>query len=241
VCFERVTFRSERERGTLSKRQSTLVCAFDPQSPRITACDIHEWIYGTISLQENEVAMVQIDGPRRYVYIKFRDYPRTQEILRSSKGQGEFRHTNGEISRVLREAAGSGLRRVRIANLPPEVPDRAIRMALGRYGEVKGVQGENWSRAYRYAVANGIRVAVVTLTKHIPLHIVVAGHRILISYEGQPTTCYGCKETGHLYQTCPRRRRVRESANAAIPTSWAEAAARGTENRIPTQRTWKWG
>jgi len=34
------------------------------------------------------------------------------------------------------------MRRVRIANLPPEVPDSAIRMVLGRYGEVKEVQEE---------------------------------------------------------------------------------------------------
>jgi CO/xanthine dehydrogenase FAD-binding subunit len=101
-----------------------------------------------VRLQENEVALVQVDGPRRHVYIKFRDYQRMQEILMSTNGHGELRHTNGEISKVRIEKAGLGTRRVRIANLPPEVPDRAIRMALGRYGGIKKVQKENWSRAY---------------------------------------------------------------------------------------------
>jgi hypothetical protein len=102
------------------------------------------------------------------------------------------------------------MRRVRIANLPPEVPDRALKVALGKYGEVRDIQEEIWSSAYRYPVANGIRIAMVTLVQHIPSHILVAGFRTLISYEGHPTTCYGCNETGHLYQVCPHRRRARE-------------------------------
>jgi hypothetical protein len=57
-------------------------------------------------------------------------------------------------------------------------------MVLGRYGEVNVMQEENLSRVYRYPVANGIRIAMVTLVKHIPSDIVVAGHRTLISYEG---------------------------------------------------------
>ena len=49
----------------MSEGQNTLVYAFDVHSPRITAYDIHEWIYVTMCLQESEVAMVQIDGPGR--------------------------------------------------------------------------------------------------------------------------------------------------------------------------------
>ena len=156
----------------MSERQNTLVCAFDPQNPRIKACDIHEWIYNTMSLRENEVVMVQTDGPRRHVYIKFRDDQRRQQILTSTNGHGEFRHTKGEISKVRIEAAGLGMRSVKIANLPPEVSDKAIRMVLGRYEQVKEVQ-ENWSRSYRYPVANGIRIAMVILVQYIPSHIVV--------------------------------------------------------------------
>ena len=105
-----------------------------------------------------------------------------QEILTATNGHGEFRRTNGEISKVRVEAAGIGMRRVRIANLPPEVPDRIIRMGLGNYWKVKEVQDENWSRAYLYSVANGIRVDVVILAQHIPSHDVIAGYRTLISY-----------------------------------------------------------
>ena len=110
---------------TMSERQNTLVCAFDQHSPRITVYDIHEWIYDKMCLRESEVAMIQIDGPRRHVYKKFRDATRMQELLMLTMGQGKFRHTNGGIFKVGIEAVGLGLRRVRIANLHPEVSDMA--------------------------------------------------------------------------------------------------------------------
>jgi hypothetical protein len=69
-------------------------------------------------------------------------------------------------------------------------------MAQGVYGEIRDIQAETWSNAYRYPVANGIGVVSMTLVQLIPSHMVVAGDRTLISYDGQPTTCYGCNESG---------------------------------------------
>jgi hypothetical protein len=57
----------------MGERQNTFVCAFDPQIPRISAYEIHEWIYETICLSESEVNMIQIDGPKLHVYIKVSD------------------------------------------------------------------------------------------------------------------------------------------------------------------------
>ena len=152
--------------------------------------------------------MVQIDGSQRHVYIKLSDNNQLQEVLHSTGGQVEYKHTNGVISTVRVEIAGLGTRRVRIANLPPETPEKVIRTIMGRYGEVKDVQAETWARFYRYKVANGIRIVVMTLAKHIPSNITIAGHRALVSYEGQPMTCYRCQETGHFHYACPMRQRT---------------------------------
>jgi hypothetical protein len=91
--------------------------------------------------------MIQTDGPRRHVYIKLRDPQRMQAILTATKGQGDFRHDNGEISEVRIEAVRLGMQRVRVANLPPEVADRTLKMALGAYGEIRDIQAEIWSNA----------------------------------------------------------------------------------------------
>ena len=91
------------------------------RNPRITAFNIHEWIHAQLRLQEDDIRMIQIDGPRRRVYIKFVSAERMQSILQNIQGQQEYKHENGEISIVRVELAGMGVRRVRIANLPPEV------------------------------------------------------------------------------------------------------------------------
>jgi len=111
----------------------------------------------------------------------------------------------------------------------PEISDRAIKMGLSKYGEIKEIKEETWSRACRYPVSNGFRIVVISLTQHIPSRVILAGYRTLISYEGQQT-CYGCNGTGHLYQDCPRRRRERErerdESNNTNKTSLADVASR---------------
>ena len=84
----------------MCERQNTIVCAFDLSSSRISAYEIHECIYAQMCLNDQDVTMVKTDGPKRQVYIKFRDNERMQEVLQSIGSQVEYRHTNGEISVV---------------------------------------------------------------------------------------------------------------------------------------------
>ena len=77
------------------------------------------------------------------------------------------------------EMAGMGTKRVKLLNLPPEIPDEAVHFVFSNSSEIKEIQEERWSRAYRYSVANGIRIVVISLTKHIPSHVTVAGNSII--------------------------------------------------------------
>ena len=171
--------------------------------------------------------MLQIGGPWRHAYIKFRDPQRMREILTVTQRQEDFRQENGEISKVRIEAVRLGIRRVRVASLPSELEDKTLKMALGAFGEIRDIQPEIWSNAYHYWVSTVVCVVIMLLSKHIPSHVVVAGYRSLISYEGQPTTCYSCNEPVHPKTTCPHRRRERAEGRPATTASWAEVAARG--------------
>jgi hypothetical protein len=108
----------------------------------------------------------------------------------------EFGHDNGELSMVKIEPAGMGVRQVRIANIPPEVHDRIIREMLTKYGEVKDITEDAWSRIYRYKVSNGIRIETVNLKQHIPSHVTIANNRVLITYEGQSSIFMGAMVLG---------------------------------------------
>jgi len=87
-----------------------------------------------------------------------------------------------------------------------------------------------------YPVPNGIRVAV-TLKK--TSHLTMAGNRVLISYENQPTTCYGFNETGHQYHECPKHQQI-NTQNIHSQASWAEVVTQRTiTNRIDAKQTTK--
>jgi hypothetical protein len=111
--------------------QQTIVCVFEQSSTRVLAYDIHEWVYETLRLHENEVVMIQIDGTRQHVYIKYRDPQKMQAILTATQGQEDFRHDSGEISKIRFEAVGLGMRRVRVVNLPPEMTDKTFKNGAG--------------------------------------------------------------------------------------------------------------
>ena len=88
--------------------------------------------------------MVHVDGPRRHVFIKLVNNGRIQEVIGTTQGQLDFHHENGEFSLVNVDIASLGMRRVRIANLLTEVPDRILRETMSKYDTVKGISEESW-------------------------------------------------------------------------------------------------
>jgi len=179
-----VLFRKERNASykvivNMSDRLNTLACIFDPRSPRISAYNIHEWIHDTLRLAEEDVRMIQVDGPKRSVYIKFTNEDRLKEVIQDTNGLCEYKHENGEISQVRVEVAGMGMKKVRIAGLPPEIKEHTVKEHLTKFGEIR-IRDELWAAAFRYKVYNGVRIAEIKLKKHIPSHLSIAGNDAMI-------------------------------------------------------------
>ena len=147
------------------------------------------------------------------------------------QGQHEYKHDNGEISIVTVELAGLGTKHVRVANLPPEIHDSVLRDTMSKHSDVKGIKEEQWSRIYRYSVSNGIRIVEVNLRTHVPSHVIIAGYRVLITYEGQPTTFYDYNEQSHQFIECPYRMSSNPSHTSTRAESWVDAVTRGTSGQ----------
>ena len=103
------------------------------------------------AVPEYAVTMVKIHEPRRQMYIKFTDFQYLQDLFHSTAGQSKYKY-DGEISQVKIEIVGMCTRRVRLANFLPETPDEAVSFAFSKYGEIKEMQREVWSKVYRYKV-----------------------------------------------------------------------------------------
>ena len=80
----------------MSDRLNTLVCIFDPSSPSISAYNFHERIQDKLRLMEEDIQVIQVDGPRRRVFIKFYNEDRINETLPNTKGKCEHKHYNGD-------------------------------------------------------------------------------------------------------------------------------------------------
>jgi hypothetical protein len=200
----------------------------------MAAHEVHNWIVDQLKVTDGPVAAVQIDPIKRQVFIKFDDPDYAPLVVQRTNGAVTCKHSTGEITTVQIDLVGLGLKRVRVANVPPESGQERFRTALAPYGEVRSVYEEKWSNAYRLAVVNGVRIVTMILKKHIPSHMMIAGHRALISYEGQPATCYHCGDTGHMYLGCPKRR-TKDSVGARVTRrTWADIVANevGAEESI---------
>jgi len=112
--------------------------------------------------------------------------------------------------------AGMGTKRIRVANLPPEVHNNTLHESLASLGKVLNIHAETWTRIYRYPVSNGVRQVVMHLTRHLPSHLTIAGYTVLISYEGQPATYNGCGAVGHCTRPAPHARQTRRRGKAQL-------------------------
>jgi hypothetical protein len=72
---------------------------------------------------ETTVTVIQIEGPRRHGFVKVIDVQNVHDILHMTQGTAEYKHSNGVVSVVRIEMAGLGIKRVLIANLPPEMQE----------------------------------------------------------------------------------------------------------------------
>ena len=118
-----------------------------------------------------------------------------------------------------------GTKRVRLINLPPELPTHFIQQTLSKCGEVRQIASETWNQTYRLTVDSGVRFATVTLTTHIPSHIYINGYRALVSCDTQPLTCYTRNETGHMYTDCPKKKSDTATYNGNNTATWAGIVA----------------
>jgi hypothetical protein len=222
----------------MAERRNSIVCTFDPATPKIAAHDIHGWIHDTLRIPEKTVKMIEIECAKRHVYIKLAGPQFEQAVLGHSCGPAEYRNNNGEISILIIAMAGMGekkygLRTYRLkCPVNPEVNSCPI-------WKVVTIEDEMWSRTYVQTCRDKRHTAGYNDAD--PKYPVQFDHRReqgTLSYEGQPLTCYGCGENGHMYQVCPKKQRREKIISKDLTSTYANVAAHSTPqkgNRRMTQ------
>jgi hypothetical protein len=190
-------------------------------SPKVTAYNFHEWVFSTLLIPENDLSVLQIDGPRRKVCLKFATAYKMNEHLSQLQGEHEYKHDTDEVLIFTVSAVGLRHRTVRVASLPPEIQDQTLSVCLSQYGIVKETRGEKWSPQYRYKISSGVRLVNIDLKKHIPSQLYISGNRAIITYDAQPVTCFNCSEIDHQSGTCPYKRSENPRSTQHNPGTWS--------------------
>jgi hypothetical protein len=163
----------------MAKRLNTHMCTFAMDSPRITAYNIHEWVFETLKIPEEDLCVLQIDGPSRKVYLKFSMAKDLRGHLNTLQGDHEHKHETREVSTVTVYPVGLGHRSVRVASLPPEIKDQVLSASLSQYDTIKQVTGEKWSHSYRYNMPSGVRLVHIKRNRQISSQLQIEGHNYL--------------------------------------------------------------
>ena len=188
-------------------RKSTIKCVFDKDTRqyRATPIEIHTWIQSVFKVTPDQITAIQLDNEAYCVYIKFVSPTLFETVLRKTPNTVPFKHSNGEISQVSIENASEVVTKVRVFNLPIEMELNDISHVLSDYGQIKSVENEKWSQHFMYPVENGVRCAMIILSRNIPSRVMFKGFRGSVSYQGQVPTCFYCLSEFHLANQCAKR------------------------------------
>ena len=90
-------------------RKGRVVCTFCKESPNISAFDIHEWVNKHRRMDENAVTTIQIDRPKRQVFVNLHRHIRYRHYLTAQKVQRYITVEQvGYLGSVFAPPAGAG-------------------------------------------------------------------------------------------------------------------------------------
>ena len=92
-------------------------------------------------------------------------------------------------------------RLVYVRDLPAEVPESLVQVALSSYGTVHSVSAMEHT-GYP-GLLNGTRLVKIVLEKDIPSSLHISGFECRVWYRGQPQACVICHSYRHRVRECP--------------------------------------
>lgn len=218
-----------------SYRRATIKVTFQADLPRPRAFEVEQFIREDLRLRPQDVIGIHFSITGSIVYIKMTTEALCTEVAQRHGTGLKFKHSDGHIGAVTVEHVGFGLRTLRVFELPFEVPKETVTAAFEPYGKVVGHVAEKWQTFSTYQVLNGVRQIQIELTKHVPSYLMIGGVRAIVMYEGQPRTCAGCGQEGHVRSECMHRRLVQtpigEEVSATAVTSLPITYAKVTQNQ----------
>ena len=98
-----------------------------------------------------------------------------------------------------------------VSNVPFGVKALEVQMSLSPYGLIKGTRMIYKDFRGSKLPTGDWSVSFERLDADIPSYVLIRGWLAYIKYEGQPQTCRQCGKSGHVFASCPQRKRKQAS------------------------------
>lgn len=173
----------------------------------------------------------------RSLFVKFTSPEAMKEALEKNTEPRRFVYASGTSVEVRMAIAGRNACYVRIFDLPPELSDECLALALGDYGKVEWITREkfpaNLGLDHLYT---GVRGVYMDVEKDIPPSIVVGNRKGQVFYDGLKDVCFLCRGVGHRKKSCPQRQVRNKPEGRNVPQSTSYAAIVSGQGAVPEEQ-----
>lgn len=122
----------------------------------------------------------------------------------------------GGVQYKVRLAMDDECMEVKLHDLSENVSNDDIAANLKQYGEVHYVREQVWGPAFAYkGLPSGVRVAKMTLRRHIKSVITINSEKTLVTYKNQPKSCIHSLQPLHSGKSCTENRKAAKNTAQA--------------------------
>lgn len=188
-------------------RQNTFKVSFENFQTRPSFEDIHCFIHGTLGLSLNQIKRLQMHHVQNCAYVKCSDQKTAEKVVEQHNEKHSIEV--GGVKYKVRLCLDDECIEVKIHDLSENVTNDDIAANLKQYGDVHHVKELVWGPTFAYkGVPSGVRVATMTLRRHIKSFISMFGEHTKISYKNQPQSCRHCSQLLHPGKTCTDNKKI---------------------------------
>lgn len=218
--------------------ENTVKFRFPVSAPRPTWAEIAAFLK---KLEPNVMHMETVYkmGDDRSLCIKYMSTDAMKQALQRNVDIVKFQYSNGKSIDVRMLPAGGNIRYVRVFDVPPEISDEDLSLALGKYGKIERMIREKFpSDLGLDHMFTGVRGLYMEVEKEIPPTVEILHWKGKIFYEELRNKCFLCQSVGHQRSNCPQRavrtQRENEKREVNLPRTYAGVvieAVTGTEEQ----------
>lgn len=169
--------------------------------------EIHSFVHKTLGLTVEHVTRLQMNHAQNCAHVKCRDLQCALDVVENHHEKHELEVNKTKVK--VRLFMDDGGVEVKIHDLSENIRNEEIVAFLKQYGDVSSIKEMIWGENFDLkGIPSGVRVAKMTLRRHIKSFVTIQGEQTLVTYRNQPQTCKHCTNPSHPGSSCVENKKL---------------------------------